>query len=274
MRCSRSAAVQVQRASEARPHPQLLDRGAHRPRQVDPGRPHPRGDRDAHRARDARAGARLDGARARTRHHDQGPGRARRLEGPPAQPDRHAGPRGLHLRGLARAAGVRGRSAPRRRGPGDPGADARERLPRARERPRDRPGREQDRPPAGRPGRCRPPRWPTSSARTLPARAAHLGEDRGRGRRHPRRGRRAHPSARGRSRRSAARARLRLLLRPVPRRRRLRPRRRRTLPHARRSSRDGGRAPASRRRSSASSRRSAARPTRSRPERSAMWSQA
>jgi hypothetical protein len=41
--------------------------------------------------------------------------RARRLEGPPAQPDRHARPRRLHLRGLALAAGVRGRAARRRR---------------------------------------------------------------------------------------------------------------------------------------------------------------
>ena len=63
----------------ARPHPQLLHRGAHRPRQVDAGRPHPRGDADALRARDARAGARLDGARARARHHDQGAGRARHV---------------------------------------------------------------------------------------------------------------------------------------------------------------------------------------------------
>ena len=71
---------QLQRARNelARPHPQLLDRRAHRPRQVDAGRPRARGDADALRARDARAGARLDGARARARHHDQGAGRPRR----------------------------------------------------------------------------------------------------------------------------------------------------------------------------------------------------
>ena len=57
--------------------------------------------RDGLRARDARPGARLDGPRARARDHDQGAGRARRLEGPPAQPDRHARPRRLHLRGVA-----------------------------------------------------------------------------------------------------------------------------------------------------------------------------
>jgi len=41
----------------------------------------------------------------------------------------------------------------RRRRAGDRGADARQRLPRAREQPRDRPGREQDRPAPGRPRR-------------------------------------------------------------------------------------------------------------------------
>ena len=50
-------------------------------------------------------------------------------------------------------AGVRGRAPRRRRGPGHRGTDARERIPRDRRRPRDRPGREQDRPSAGRPGR-------------------------------------------------------------------------------------------------------------------------
>ena len=65
------------------------------------------------------------------------------------------GPRRLHLRGLAVAAGVRGSAARRRRRPGDRGADARERLPGDREQPRDRPGREQDRPAAGRSRRRR-----------------------------------------------------------------------------------------------------------------------
>ena len=52
--------------------------------------------------RHARAGARLDGARAGAGDHDQGPGRAGRLAGPRAEPDRHARARRLHLRGLAR----------------------------------------------------------------------------------------------------------------------------------------------------------------------------
>ncbi len=56
-----------------------------------------------------RAVPRLDGPRARARHHDQGrrPSRGR-VERPRAQPDRHAGPRRLHLRGR------RGRSPPAR----------------------------------------------------------------------------------------------------------------------------------------------------------------
>ena len=92
-------------------------------------------------ARHAGPGARLDGPRARARDHDQGAGGAGDLEGPPAEPDRHARARRLHLRGLAVAPGLRGRAARRRRGAGDRGADARERLPRDREQPRDHPGR-------------------------------------------------------------------------------------------------------------------------------------
>ena len=117
-----------------------------------------------HRARDASPAARLDGARARARHHDQGAGGARQLERQRAQPDRHAGPRRLHLRGVALAAGVRGRGARRRRCPGRRGADGGERLPGDRERPRDRPRRQQDRPAAGRPGRGRGARSQSSSA--------------------------------------------------------------------------------------------------------------
>ena len=127
-------------------HPQLLDHRAHRPRQVDARRSHSPADGDRLRARNARPAARLDGPRARARHHDQGAGGARALEGPSAEPDRHAGARRLHLRGLALAAGVRRRAARRRRSAGDRSADARERVSRDREQPRDRPRREQDRP--------------------------------------------------------------------------------------------------------------------------------
>ena len=118
------------------------------------------------------------------------------LARPPAQPDRHARSRGLHVRGVALAAGVRGRAARRRRGAGHRGADARERVPRDRRRARDRPGREQDRPPAGgsRRRRRRARRPPRRVAR---ARAAHLGEDRGRRSGGARRDRRAHPGSAG-----------------------------------------------------------------------------
>ena len=137
--------------------------------------------RRRHGARDARADARLDGPRARARHHDQGAGRARALDvrgrALRAQPDRHAGPRRLHLRGVALAGRLRGRDPGRRRGAGRRGADARQRAPRDRQRPRDRAGAQQDRPAGGRPGRGRAPGG--RPARRRPERrAAHLRQDR------------------------------------------------------------------------------------------------
>jgi putative peptidoglycan lipid II flippase len=53
----------------------------HRPRQVDACRPHPRADRGGRSAQAPPAAARLDGARARARDHDQGPGGPGRLPG-------------------------------------------------------------------------------------------------------------------------------------------------------------------------------------------------
>ncbi len=120
-------------------HPELLDHRPHRPRQVDARGPHPRADRGRRRALARAADARLDGARARARDHDQGAGGPRRLPGgrrpdlPPA-PDRHPGARGLLLRGLAQPRRLRGRSAGRRRRPGRRGPDRRQRL-RRRSRP-------------------------------------------------------------------------------------------------------------------------------------------
>ena len=182
-------------------HPQLLDHRPHRPWEVDAGRPHPAAHRHGRRPRHEGAAARLDGARARARDHDQGAGRARALEGAPAEPDRHARPRRLHVRGLALAAGVRGRAARRRRRAGDRGADARERVPRDREQPRDRPGREQDRPAAGR-SRRRGRRGRRPDRRRPGRRPPHLGQDRRRRRGRARRDRRADPAAGGRSRRA------------------------------------------------------------------------
>ena len=133
----------------ARPPSQLRDHRAHRPREVDARGSHPRADGRRRRARHARAGARLDGARARARDHDQGPGGASPLARPLPEPDRHPRARRLQLRGLALPASLRGGVAPRRRFAGHPGADARKRVPRARQRPGDRRGRQQDRPAAG-----------------------------------------------------------------------------------------------------------------------------
>ena len=63
---------------------------------------------------------RRHGPRARARHHHQGPRRPARLpgRGRPGlrpQPDRHARPRRLHLRGVAQPGRVRGRDPGRRR---------------------------------------------------------------------------------------------------------------------------------------------------------------
>ena len=187
------------------PHPQLLDHRPHRPRQVDPGRPHPRGHRRRRPEENAGADARLDGPRARARDHDQGPGRAGRVPGrrradlPPA-PDRHARPRRLLLRGLAQPRRLRGRAARRRRRPGGRGADRRQHLPGDRERAGADPGDQQGRPArrragAGRPGDRRPDR------RRPRGSALDLGEDR-RGRGRGAGGdRRAHPGPEGRARR-------------------------------------------------------------------------
>ena len=132
-------------------HPQLLDHRAHRPRQVDARRPHPRADPHGRSAGDARTAAGLDGPRARAGDHDQGPGGARVLHRQgradlPAAPDRHARARGLHLRGVPLAGGVRGGAAGRRRLPGGGGPDGRQHLPGGGVGARADPVPEQDRP--------------------------------------------------------------------------------------------------------------------------------
>ena len=164
-RPSALAAPKLRGRAEPRPeHPQLLDHRPHRPWEVDAGRSHPRDHRRGRLPRPPPAAARLDGPRARARHHDQGPGGARGVRGarrrdlPPA-PDRHARPRGLHLRGVALAGGVRRRAAGGRRGAGRRGPDGRQHLPRRGRRPRADPGAEQDRP-ARAPS---PSAWPARS---------------------------------------------------------------------------------------------------------------
>ena len=170
----------------------------------------------------ARAGARFDGHRARARHHHQGADRAAQLprarrQGLRPQPDRHARPRRLRLRGQPLARRLRGLAAGGRRQPGRRGADARQRLPGARQQSRDRAGPQQGRP-AGRRaregqaadrGRDRPRRL---------GRDPDLGQDRARlaggagGDRHP------PAAAQGRPRRAAQGAAGRQLVRRLSRR--------------------------------------------------------
>ncbi len=92
-----------------------------------------------------------------------------------------------------------GARARRRRGAGGRGADGRECVPGDRERPRDRPGRQQDRPAPGR-SRRRRRRGRRPDRRLRRRRAADLGEDGGRDRGGARRDRRADPGARRRRR--------------------------------------------------------------------------
>ena len=197
------------------------------------------------RAQAPPAAARLDGARARARHHDQGAGRARRVHGagrrdlPPA-PDRHARARRLHLRGVALARGLRRRAAARGRLAGRGGADAREHLPRDRRRPRADPRAQQD----------RPARRRARAGGRRDRRAARRGPRRDDPASRPRRARGWRTCSRRSSRASrrpratrgaAARADLRLRVRPVPRRDRLRARGRRRVPQGRRDPRHADR---------------------------------
>ena len=210
-----------------RAHPQLLHHQPRRPRQVDALGPHPRD----HRARSTpgscasststpwtSSGSGASPSRPRTSGST-----ARR---PRPAPHRHARPRRLRLRGVPVAGRLRGGGAAGRRLAGDPGPDAGQLLPGPRERPRDRPGAQQDRPAGGRPRALRA----RDRARAGPAgrgHPAHLGQDGRGGARAARRRHRPGPAARGRPRRAPARPDLRLVLRPVPRRGQLHPHRRR-----------------------------------------------
>src|SRR5229473_455923 len=135
-------------------HPQLRHCCAYRPWQIDAGRPSDPDHRRLAGARDEGTGARFDGYRARARHHHQGADRAADLSGQGRQDlhpqsDRHARPCRFCLRGFPLAGSLRRFAAGGRRQPGRRGADARQRLPCARCRPRDRTGAQQDRPAGG-----------------------------------------------------------------------------------------------------------------------------
>ncbi len=207
---------------ERAPDPQFFHHRPHRPRQIDAGGPVHPALRRLGRARDGRAGAGFDGPRARARHHDQGADRralvqgARRADLQP-QPDRHAGPRRLRLRGLALPCRVRGRAAGRRRLAGRRGADGGELLYRNRAGGDGRAGLEQDRPAVGR---ARPgDRGDRGHHRHTGARRAALQrEDRRGRRRHPRGGHRAHTRAQGERGTAAAGAHHRFVVRQLCRR--------------------------------------------------------
>ena len=133
-----------------RKHPQFRDHRPYRPRQIDARRPADPAHRRARSARNGRAGARFHGYRARARHHHQGADGAAELprprrQGLRPQPHRHARPRRLRLRGQPLARRLRGLAAGGRRQPGRRGADARQRLPGARQQSRDRAGAQQGR---------------------------------------------------------------------------------------------------------------------------------
>ena len=115
----------------------------------------------------------------------------------PAAPDRHARPRGLHLRGLAVAGRVRGRAAGRRRLPGRRGADGGQHLPGDRRRPRADPDHEQGRP-AGRRARARGGGDRRADRRGPRRDPPDLGQDRRGRQRRARADRPARPAALGR----------------------------------------------------------------------------
>ena len=157
----------------------------------------------------------------------------------PAAPDRHAGARGLHLRGVALAGGVRGGAARRGRLPGRGGADGREHLPGGGGGARADPVPEQDRPAGGRAraGGGRSGGADRRAERVDPEDQRQDGRGRGAG---ARGADRARAAALGRSAGPAAGADLRLGVRPVPGRDRLHQGRRRRLPQGRGDPGDGG----------------------------------
>ena len=134
------------------------------------------------------------------------------------QSHRHAGSRRLLVRSHAVAGRVRRRAAAGRRVAGRRGANAGQRLSGGRQQPRDHPGHQQDRP-AWRPARGDPPPDPGHHRTRRRGRDSGEREDGHRRGRDSRSDRGAAAAARRRSRRAAEGAAVRLVVRPLSRRR-------------------------------------------------------
>ena len=225
------------------PPAQLLDHRPHRPREVHARGPAARVHPHDRSPADDQPGPRLHGPGAREGDHHQGACRSPgahggRRPGLRPQPHRHAGSRGLQLRGEPEPPGLRGRDPGGRRRAGDRGPDAGQRPPRAPPGPGDHPGAQQDRPAVGpaRPGH----RGAGERARHSPRGGPPgLGEGGDRHPRDPRSDRRPRPAAEGKPDSPPPGPCLRLPLRPVQGRRDLRPAGRRDAPCARADPADG-----------------------------------
>ena len=154
----------------------------------------------------------------------------RRREQVHPEPDRHARPRGLLVRGDPVARRLRGGGAARRRRAGRRGADAGQRLPRGGQRPRDRAGHQQDRPARARSRKRRAGRSRRSSASTPATRSSRAPRWAPAPRRCSRRSCTCLPPPGGDGRRPAQGADLRFLVRLLPRRGHRRARHRRRGP--------------------------------------------
>ena len=141
-----------------------------------------------------------------------------RRQGLYPQPDRHARPRRLRLRGEPLPGRLRGLAAGGRCQPRRRGADARQRLSRDRRRPRDRAGAQQGRSPGRRAGKDPPADRGRDRARRVRG-ADDLGQDRPRRAGGARGDRHAPAAAEGRPQRDAQGAAGRQLVRPLSRRR-------------------------------------------------------